>query len=188
MGDPRRLKKKYKTPNKLWDKQRLEEELRLIGEYGLRNKREIWRHKTFLSKIRRQGREIQATPLELQKDAAEKLLSRLHRLGILEPDQNTIDDVLNLTIRDICNRRLQTIVYKKGLAKTVQQARQFIVHKHIAINGYIINSPGHLVLKKEEDLIDYAPNSPYSRADHPIRKAMKEQSIDFISNEDGEYV
>nr|MDO8115975.1 30S ribosomal protein S4 [Candidatus Sigynarchaeota archaeon] len=173
MGDPRKPKKKYKTPNKLWDKPRLEEELRLIGEYGLRNKREIWRHKTFLSGIRRQGREIQAAPTELQKDAREKLVARAHRLGILDPVKNSIDDVLNLNLRDICNRRLQTFVYKKGLAATVQQARQLIVHRHIAIDGQIVNSPGHLVLQKEEDAITYTSYSSLNDPNHPLRQQIE---------------
>ncbi|MFX0099306.1 MAG: 30S ribosomal protein S4 [Candidatus Hodarchaeota archaeon] len=170
MGDPRRLKKKFKGPNKLWDKTRLEEELLLLGEYGLRNKREIWRHKTFLSKIRQQGRDIQAAPVEVQRDAIEKLIGRLQRLGIIQPGQETIDDVLDLNLKDICERRLQTFVFKKGLANTPSQARQLIVHKHIAINNQVFNSPGHLVLKSEEDLIAYAPTSPLNNADHPIRQ------------------
>ena len=170
MGDPRRLKKKYKSPNKLWEKNRLEEELSLIGEYGLRNKREIWRHKTFLSKIRQQGREIQAAPPALQIEATKKLVARAHRIGILESGQDTIDDILNLNIKDICNRRLQSFVYKLGLSNTIQQARQMIVHKHIAIDGQVVNSPSHIVLKDEETSINYAPTSPYANNDHPVRK------------------
>ncbi len=173
MGDPRKPKKKYKTPNKLWDKPRLEEELRLVGEYGLRNKREIWRHRTFLSVIRRQGREIQAAAPELQQEARQKLVARAQRLGILTENQQSIDDVLNLNLRDICNRRLQTFVYKKGLANTVQQARQLIVHRHIAIDGQVVNSPSHLVLKKEEDLIAYTSYSSLSDPNHPIRQQIE---------------
>ncbi|MHA1682774.1 MAG: 30S ribosomal protein S4 [Promethearchaeota archaeon] len=176
MGDPRRLKKKYKSPNKLWDKKRLEEELKLIGEYGLRNKKEIWRHKSYLSKIRQQGREIQAKPLEHQKEPKEKLIGRLHRLGIIDESQDTIDDVLNLGLKDICNRRLQTFVFKLGLASTPNQARQMIVHKHVAIDGQIVNSPSHLVKKSEETLINYSPRSAFNNSEHPVRQRAMELS------------
>ncbi|MBD3187344.1 30S ribosomal protein S4 [Candidatus Bathyarchaeota archaeon] len=180
MGDPRRLKKKFKSPNKLWDKTRLEEELRLIGEYGLRNKREIWRHKTYLSRIRQQGREIQAAPPQMQQEAIVNLIGRLHRLGILEDGQDTIDDVLNLKINHICNRRLQTFVYRKGLARSVNQARQLIVHKHVAIDGQVVDSPSHLVRKTEENLIDFAPGSPFHDPEHPLRQ----DNMDLVSNQD----
>lgn len=172
MGSPRKQHKKFKTPIKLWDKARLGEELKLIGEYGLRNKREIWRHRTFLSMIRHQGREIQAMSPDMQPASREKLVKRAHRLGLLEAGQETVDDLLNLTLRDICNRRLQTFVIKKGLACTVNQARQLITHKHIAIDGQIVNAPSHLVLKSEENFIAFAPGSPFIKTDHPMREQI----------------
>lgn len=160
MGDPKKPRKKWEGPKHPWKKDRLMEEMELLGKYGLRNKKEIWKAKTFLAKIRHRARSLLALPPEIREKAEKELLHRLYEMGLL-PENATLDDVLSLTVENILDRRLQTIVYKKGLAKSLAHARQLIVHRHIAINGRIVNAPGYLVKRHEEDLIDYAPTSPY---------------------------
>ena len=81
----------------------------------------------------------------------------------LENENATLDEILGLGVESILERRLQTIVYRKGLAKTIHQARQLIAHGHIAISGQKVRSPGYLVHRDEEDLIDYAPTSPFAK-------------------------
>jgi small subunit ribosomal protein S4 len=82
----------------------------------------------------------------------QELLSRLYRLGLL-PANATLDDVLSLRVEDVLERRLQTIVYRKGLAKSMHHARQLIVHGHVAIGGVRVRTPNRLITIDEEKLI-----------------------------------
>jgi len=145
MGHPPKLRKTYETPKKPFAE--LDEERKLVREFGLKNKRELWKAETILRKYRRRARELQATKNEEEE---RKLIEKLNSLGI---SVQTLDDILKLDIRDILSRRLQTIVYKKGLAKTVKQARQFIVHGHVLIGNRRVPFPGFLVPAKLEDEI-----------------------------------
>lgn len=169
MGDPKKPRKKYTSPKMRWQKERFEKELALVGKYGLRNKKEVWHLQTMLSKFRARARKLLSLEEEEEKEVGMKELnSRLSKLGLIS-ESAKIDDILSLSIQDILERRLQTIVLNKGLAKTIHQARQFITHGHIAINGRKITSPGHLVLKSEEISINYSPKSALSSPEHPIR-------------------
>jgi len=169
LGDPKRQRKKYSKPSHPWEAERLKEELVLVGQYGLRNKRELWKHQTTLRRYRRRARNIRIMTEDRQKKETELLIKKLHRLGLL-PENATIDDVLRLSIHDLLERRLQTIVYKKGLARTPYQARQFIVHGHIAISGRRVTTPGRIITIEEEPNITYSPNSPINKnPDHPAR-------------------
>lgn len=170
MGDPRKQRKKYESPRFPWRTDALQRELTLLGQYGLRNKRELWRHKTMLSNFRGIARSLLGMSAEERKKLEEQLLSKLHRLGIL-PEAAGLDDVLDLRVEDILERRLQTIVFRKGLTNSPHQARQFVVHGHVAIEGRKVSTPSYLVLKNEEDKIAYAPTSPISNSDHPLRKS-----------------
>lgn len=167
MGEPRRFRKKFETPFKPWDRELLMEELMLIGEYGLKNKRELRRMATFLRKIRDVARSSFGLSPEERERVTKQLIDRLYRLGILH-ENATIDDVLRLTVRDILERRLQTLVYKKGLAKSIYHARQMVVHRHIMIGDRIVDRPSYLVSRDEEDKIRINPRSPYANPDHPI--------------------
>ncbi len=147
----RRLKKKYKRPKKPWDKERILYEKELMKKYGLRRKREIWRAQEILRKFRRRARRLSA---EKDKEKEKILLDKLYRMGLLEKDA-TLDDVLGLTVEDILERRLQTLVFKKGLARTIKQARQFIVHGHIEYDGRRTVYPSLLVPRGKEETIKF---------------------------------
>ncbi|GAB6147588.1 30S ribosomal protein S4 [Stetteria hydrogenophila] len=160
MGDPRKPRKKWEGPKHPWIKERLLKEMELVGRYGLKNKKELWKAATLARKFRHLARSLLALPESVRAEREKALLDRLYRMGLIDRNA-TLDDVLGLTAEHILERRLQTIVYRKGLAKTIYQARQLIVHGHIAINGRRVTSPGYLVSREEEDLIDYAPGSPF---------------------------
>ena len=171
MGDPRRQRRKYETPRFPWRTDVLQSELKLIGQYGLRNKRELWHHKTTLSRFRELARSLLGMPAEQRQRMEKQLLDRLSRLGILA-ETAVLDDVLDLAIEDLLERRLQTMVFSKGMAKSVYQARQLITHGHIAIDGRRVPSPSYIVLKDDEAKLAYTPTSNLSKSDHPIRLSI----------------
>jgi small subunit ribosomal protein S4 len=171
MGDPRKQRKKYDTPRFPWRTDIMQEELKLIGQYGLRNKHELWRQETILSTFRGTARSLIGKTPEERKKMEEELLARLKRLGIL-PETAVLDDVLDMTIEDILERRLQTIVLRKGLAKTIQQSRQLITHGHVTVGGKRVKIPGHMVTKPEEGHIDYMAQSSLANPSHPLRQTI----------------
>ncbi len=150
MGDPKRQHKKFNRPRQLFSKTRIEEEKAITKNYGLKNRREIWKAGTEINKIR-----SQAKGLILDPQAQEAFLARLRKMGLIK-GQISIDDVLALTKEKLLERRLQTFVYKKGLAKTVKEARQLITHRKIRIGDKFVNIPGYIVKTDEEKLITLA--------------------------------
>jgi small subunit ribosomal protein S4 len=145
----KRQKKKYETPLKPWDKQRLEEEKKLLKKFGLKNKKEIWRAEAIVRKFRRMAREIAA---KYDKEKERILINKVVRLGLLK-EGATLDDVLGLTVENLLERRLQTILKNKGLANTIKHARQLITHGHVKINGRKVTYPSYIVPINEEDSI-----------------------------------
>jgi small subunit ribosomal protein S4 len=160
MGDPKKQRKKYATPRYPWSIAVLEADLRFLGEYGLRNKKELRRHRYMLSKYRALARVLLGRPTDARVKLETELLSKLASLKIVM-EGATLDDVLNLTVNAVLERRLQTLVFKLGKAKTPQQARQLITHGHIAIKGRRVTSPSYLVKRTEEETIDYAETSRF---------------------------
>ncbi|MEM4680455.1 MAG: 30S ribosomal protein S4, partial [Nanopusillaceae archaeon] len=150
-----------------------DEERKLKKEYGLKNKRELWKAYTIVRKIRFYAKYLnsrRAAGFDISKEEI-AFLNRLIKYGILR-ENSKLSDVLNITVRDVLERRLQTLVYRKGLAKTIKQARQLIVHGHIMIDNKVMTSPGYLVKREEENSIKYNEYSPISNPDHPLRKSF----------------
>ncbi len=160
MGDPRNLHKVYSKPSHPFEKDRILEELEYVGRYGLRNKEEFWKHRSQLGKYRKLARYAKTIPEDQEKLLTQQIVGKLNRWGIL-PDGSTLDDILKLSVEKFLNRRIQTLVFKKGLAKTVYQARQLVVHGHIAIDGQKMSSPSYLVKAAEEDKLEYYYKSPF---------------------------
>lgn len=154
MGDPKKKKKKYAAPRRPYDKTRLDAERVLKRKYGMKNKREFWRIETILRKKRKNARRLLALPLEKRIEREKELIGSLVKLGVLGKE-TTLDAVLSLTIDAMLERRLQTLVWRKGLSNTVSQARQFITHGHIAVDGRRCSSPNYLIPKDKEDSIGW---------------------------------
>ena len=169
MGDPKKPRKKWEGPKHPWIKERLEREREILGRYGLRNKKELWKAETLARRLRHRARALLGLPPEARREAAKVLVEKLYKMGIIDNPNVDVDAILGITAEDILERRLQTIVYRKGLARTIYQARQLIAHGHIAIGGRRVTSPGYLVSREEENLVDYAPGSPFKE-----RQAIEE--------------
>lgn len=153
MGNPRKLKSKYETPRKVWDPDRIKNDSGLTQEYGLRKTREVWIVTAELKKVRRYAR-LQLSKGEEGKKEGQIILDKLSRLGIGRQEM-ALEDVLSLTVRDFLERRLQTLVLKKGLARTPRQARQLITHGFISVNGRKVTIPSYTVTASEEPTVTY---------------------------------
>jgi len=174
MGDPRKPRKKYATPSHPYEQDRIEGENKLIKDYGLKNKREIWKAESQVRKYRTVAREIQAEQSEGAEGKKTELLVKLTSIKLIG-DGATLDDVLGLTVTDFLDRRLQTLVFKKGLATTPKQARQFIVHGIIAVGDRKVTVPGYVVKGAEEEQIVYYGKAPVLKAPEPATEAPKEK-------------
>jgi small subunit ribosomal protein S4 len=173
MGYPGKNHKQYDTPKRRFEKSRIEDEAKLVIEYGLRNKRELWKAQSTLRRYRGAARELlslvaAATDEVLVERKRGELLHHLQRFGLLG-DNPTIDGVLSLKTENELERRLQTLVYRRGLARSPKQARQFITHGHIAISGRKVTIPGYRVNKEEEGALSYYGLSPLTNDVHPER-------------------
>ncbi len=176
MGDPRRQKKKYVTPKRPFDSDRFEQELQLMGSYGLRNKRELWRHKTDLSRYRRQARNLLALSIDERALQEKELVDKLVRTGVLKTEPS-LDHVLDLTLEHILDRRLQTIIFKKGLACSVHHARQLVTHGHVALDGARVTTPRRIITVNEEERLMFTPKSALNSESHPARIAASDAAI-----------
>jgi len=173
---PGKNHKQYETPKRRFEKTRIEDENRLVMEYGLRNKRELWKAQSTLRRYRRAARDLLALKSSVTDESLiarkeDELLGHLERYGLLGAGAG-IGDVLAMKTENELERRLQTIVYRKGLARSPKQARQLITHGHVAVNGRKLTIPGYRVRKSEEAGVEYYGNSPFTDSIHPERERI----------------
>jgi small subunit ribosomal protein S4 len=187
MGHTKKIRKKYSTPTHPWQRERIIEEKDIQREYGLKNKKEIWKYSAKLKSARGQVKKIVAN-IRLEQSAKERaqLMDKLLKYGIISKDSK-VEDILDLKQKDFLERRLQTVVFRKGLARSVKQARQFITHGHILVNGKKVTAPAYFISKDEEAKLEFRPTSNLSKTDHPERtikeKAEKEKKEKIIKEE-----
>lgn len=174
MGDPKFSRRTYETPSHPWQGERIKAENETVREFGLKNKTEVWKAESLLRNFRKQSRELQARLRAGDAQAkveADALVAKCARIGVLPVTGGNLNDILVLKEEDILNRRLQTIVFQKGLAATIKQARQLVIHGHIFLDGHKVTVPGYLVTREEESSVMYNPASPFTDENHPMRVA-----------------
>ncbi len=152
MGSPKRNRKKLQRPAAMWNKQRIEEEHRLRDAYGLKKLEELWKATSEIRRIKRNVRQVLSG--REGENVGREIIARLARYNVINSNA-VLDDLLLLKPESLLERRLETMVYRRGLAKSFGQARQLITHGFIAINGKRITSPGYLVRSVEEGSISY---------------------------------
>ena len=161
MGDPKTPRRVWKKPKRPLNYDLLMDELKTLGAFGLKTKRELWKTQTELSRVRLHARSLLALRQEDRKRKEPILIQSLSKIGLV--DQNsTLDDVLNLQVTDLLSRRLQTMAQKKLYFKTPYQARQAIVHGHVMIGDSVVTIPSYVVKTEEEAKIHLIPESRFN--------------------------
>ena len=162
MGDPKTPRRIWKKPKRPLNYNLMMDELKTLGTFGLKTKRELWKARTNLSKLRHQARSLLALRQEIRKEKEPVLINSLSKIGLVDKN-STLDAVLNLQVIDLLSRRLQTIVQKKLYFKTPYHARQAIVHGHVMIGDRIVTIPSYVVKIDEEPKIHLIPESSFNQ-------------------------
>lgn len=161
----KRKKKLYSNPKKPFDKSRIDEEKKIIEEFGLKNKKEIWKAEAKVKLVREKARNLIKSPAEKQKI----LFEQLKEIGI---KADSLTSAFALETKDYLERRLQTVVFKKGLANTIKEARQKIVHRKILVDEKVINKPSYLVpVELENKITIKSPKKP------AVKKESQDEKI-----------
>jgi small subunit ribosomal protein S4 len=155
MGTPRKQRRKYVRPKHPWLIERITEENELCKKYGLKNKKEIWKAKSKLARIRDQAKKLLAQKGELAERQKKEILAKINVWGI---NVKTLDDILALDTTSLLERRLESVVFRRGLTSSPGQARQMIVHNHVYVGSHKVTIPSYIVLAREEDSIRLADN------------------------------
>ena len=161
------------VPRRPYDKDRLIDEMKVLGEYGLKNKTELWTVEHICDSTKRRAKDLLITTNENELIVhGRTLLNKLLKLGIItdvdfcdvEDIKRNLEKVLDLTACKFLERRLQHRIYEAGLAKSVHHARNMINHRHVSVKGQIVNKPGYMVTVENEGFIEIDKNSSLTGA------------------------
>jgi len=182
--------KTAKKPRRPYEKERLDKEIKLCGEYGLRNKREIYRVNFALAKVRSIARILLTYDEKNQRRIFEgqALIRRLTRLGVLGENEQKLEHVLGLSVERFLDRRLQTRVFQASLAKSIHHARCLIRQRHIRVGKRLVDVPSFMVRLDSEKHIEFALTSPYGagRPGRVRRKNLRTKGKRAAEAKDGE--
>ena len=183
MGDTKRFTNKYDTPGHPWRRERIEVESALRKNFGLKNSREAWKATAKLKNFKDQIKSFVRMPAAQAAIEREALVKKLAKYGLLN-EEGSLEAVLGYTTEQILERRLQTIVVRRKFARTMDQARQFIVHRHITVNGRVITAPGYLVPVVEESTVLFKVNSSLQDEQHPERMSKEDAAAKRASEKE----
>ena len=191
MGHPKFARPKYDTPTHPWKKGRIEEEHALKEQFGLKKiggMKEIWKAKSKLRRWRQNAMKligrVDSTAGHFSREKGD-LVESLHRRGLLG-DGATLDDILQISVEHVLSRRLQSQVYYRGLASSMRQARQLVIHGHIGLGDQKMTVPSYIITREDENTLTYHHTSPLTEAAHPIRVEIEETRAAAEYGEDGE--
>jgi small subunit ribosomal protein S4 len=177
MGDPKNPRRNWRKPKRPLNYELKMEELKTLGTFGLKTKRELWKAHTELSRLRHQARSLLALREEIRQEKEPILMNSLRRVGLVK-DNSTLDDVLNLQVNDLLARRLQTVVLKKLGFKTPYQARQAVSHGHVMIGDRVVTVPSYVVTTDEEKNVRLSPESSLKEILEKVEKQQVESKAD----------
>lgn len=175
MGDIKRVRKKYHRPGHPWNRERIAAEKAVLKEYGLKNKTELWKITSRLRSFTSQAKKLIAARTAQSEKETTLFLNKLRSYGFVG-EGASLDAVLSLQPKHLLDRRLQTLLVRKNLARTMQQARQFIVHGHISVGTKKITSPTYLVRVQEETTLGFLSRSTLASPEHPERTIAKKET------------
>ena len=177
MGDPRRFRKKYSSPSHPWQKVRIDEETALKKEFGIPSNTEIWKMVSKLKDFKDRVKKLMPQVGKQAEIEKAQLIAKLQSLSLLQTGEG-LDKVLSLTLKNVMDRRLQSLLVKKGLARTMKQARQMITHEHVLVKDKKITAPSYLVNIAEEGSISFHTISPFENNMHPERIVVKKEKTE----------
>ena len=174
MGHPKFARPKYDTPTHPWKKTRIEEEHALKEQFGLKKiggMKEIWKVKSKLRRWRQNAMKligrVDSSTGHFSREKSD-LVESLYRRGLLG-DGASLDDILQIDVELVLSRRLQSQVYYRGLASSMRQARQLVIHGHIGLGEQKMTVPSYIISRDDENILNYHHTSPLMDATHPIR-------------------
>lgn len=157
----KKLTKQYETPSEGWSEERIQEEDQLSEEYGLKNKREIYKAQSELRALRREARKLAS---EDDEERRKEVIGKANRLGLIREDAG-LEEILTLNVTDILDRRLQTAVNRRGYSDTANEARQLVTHGHVYVDGQKVTVPGYMLTQEEEKKVEVQLPEPSEEAE-----------------------
>ncbi|KAF7685884.1 40S ribosomal protein S9 [Cucumispora dikerogammari] len=185
-------KKRSNPPKSPFNKERLITEMKLVGEFGLRNKKELYTFQKIRDDVKKQASSLLIETNEtIFTVRARALLNKLKKQGVMVEkvdffDRNSIasnlERVLDLDLPAFLSRRLQHRVFETGMAVSVHQARRFITFRYITVGNITVNKPNFIV--------NYAQNSAiqFSKTYEIMMKRKGGNNDISIQQQEGEVV